>query len=411
MKLSNSFYVGINITISLLSFFRSYIFLKQMNLYELGLVGLFQTILLLITLCQIGILNGSYRAFVSSSDSDRQTINNFTFTFFFGLTLVSSLIGIIVAFTYDTVILPVLIGGIISGILSLGVNYLANCFLAEVRVSDVNKLNIVSNGLGFLSLILVIYDPILGLVSFIVQPLSFILFSFVLNPALIPNRLLFNRKILRYLLRLGFIPYLTALLAYLSQQIERWSIVSSLGIETFGKYYLALTYITLFALLPASINNLFFAKMVKAYSERNLDDFYKMFSKYKRLLLYYCIASILLTIFLAPEIVSYFFPQHIANLKYVYFVAPGLLAITIINPILVYFNAAIEFKALTKSYSGGVVVVAILVIAYYIGEIISLELIAVTDSIGNIVISILVFYYYRKSSKSKLIKKSTKSFI
>ena len=56
-------------------------------------------------------------------------------------------------------------------------------------------------------------------------------------------------------------------------QAERWSINGVLGVEALGSFYLVFLYVSLFQLVPNSVNSIFFPKGVKSYAEKRYDEF------------------------------------------------------------------------------------------------------------------------------------------
>lgn len=367
-----------------------------MGFYELGLLSVFQTLILLIGLSQVGILNGAYRAFSGSQKYYRKAINNFTFTFFLLLTIVSlTIVVTYFIFDFSDKALIALLGSL-AGIFSLMTNYLTNTLLSDSRIREINIINVVSNVLGFSSLALILYHPLLGILSFIIQPFFFVLMSLIVDRSLIPQKVHFSFSIFHFLLRLGFIPYLTSLFVYLNLQIERWTIVFFLGIEAFGHFYLAVAYAALFALFPNSVNSLYFPRMVRANSENKSEEFNRLLKQYSYILLIYCGLAAVATFWLSPWIIGIFFPAHLENLRYVFYILPGLTFITLAGPFIVYFNASLNLKPLLIAYASSTIVIAIIMLILYIGEIINLKTIAVADSIGNSIIAVLAIFTFFK---------------
>lgn len=383
-----------------MGFIRSFLFLKNMNLYELGTVSIFQTIILFFGLSQIGILNGAYRAFSGTKKYYRSTINDFTFSFFLILSFLTALALLVTFAISDVGHALILAGAAIAGVLSLMVNHLNNILLADSKIKEVNIINIVSNLLGYSSLILIVYHPLYGLISFIIHPLSFVVLTFIFDRAAIPRRFFVSKSMLRLLLRLGFIPYLTALFLYLNLQVERWAVVFSLGVETFGRLYLAIAFTSLFALFPNSVNSLYFPRMVRAYAENSIAEFNRLFKQYSYILSAYCAAAILATALLAHFVVGLFFPQHLENIVYVYYMLPGLVLITIANPYIIYFNASLNMRPLLLGYGLSTAFMIFCMTTLYFTNTITLKSIAITDSLANSVIFLLMLYLYFKHVRS-----------
>lgn len=403
-------FVSLNISISFFGFLRSYIFLKHLDFYELGLVSIFQTMILMVGMVQIGILNGSYRAFSGHEKKHRETLNNFVFTFFLWTIIGTLGLTSLYSFVFFADQLTFFLLGTIAGNFSLIATYAMNTLLADQKIREVNIINIISNFLGYSSLALVYIEPIWGLASFIIQPLLFSCLALYLHKPLIPSRLSLSSAAFKYLLRLGFIPYLTSLFLYVNLQAERWTIVFSLGIEEFGHFYLAIAYASLFALFPTSINNLYFPRMVRANSQNQLGEFDRLLKNYTTIQLAYCVGAVLLTAGLAPKIIEFVFPQHLGNLRYVFYILPGLVAINMANPLLVYFNALIKLRPLLISYGVGTLCMIFILAGLYYLDAIFLTNIAIADSIVNTVIALaicLFYFVYRQKNKSGNLSRSS----
>ena len=403
-------FVALNITISVLGFLRSYVLLKYLNFYELGLISIFQTIILLVGMLQIGVLNGSYRAYSGTDNTYSNVLNNFSFTFFLflgGFTVIILAFYRLIGFSLES---SILLLGTVAGVLSLIATYLNNTLLAKQKITEVNLINSISHFLGFASLILVLYKPIFALASFIIQPLMYIALTFIFNRSLVPNRLLFSFKILKYLLALGFVPYITALFTYLNLQIERWTIVFSMGVEEFGHFYLAIAFASLFALFPTSVNNLYFPRIVRANSEKNVTEFNLLLKRYSLILFFYCLSASILTVSAAAPLIEIAFPQHLSNLPYVYYILPGVLAMTLVSPCIIYFNALLIFKPLWISYFLGTIAIIVMLAWLSLSSSISLTSIAITDSMGNAVIgTLIILFFFVKRRKKHLTAVSTTS--
>lgn len=412
-RLARATFVVLNVSLSLMSFVRSYLLLRYLDFYELGLISIFQTVILLIGMIQFGVLNGSYRAYSGADLKHPEKINNFTFTFFILIGGITTIF--FCAYTWYTEALErnILLLGTVAGVLSLIATYLNNTLLARQRIAQVNYINFISNAIAYLSLVLIIYNPILALISFILQPLLYIILAFFLDRSLIPRRLVFSLSILKYLLLLGFVPYLVSLFAYLNLQIERWTIVLSNGVDQFGHYYLAIAFVTLFGLFPASLNNLYFPRIVRASTEKASSEFTLLLKRYTYILVAYCIGTSLLTIVAAPPLVSMLFPQHTINLPYVYNILPGAVAIILVNPCVVYFNSLLVFRPLWISYACGTLTIVVIISALLLMKAVSLQSVSITNSAANLVIAVMILIFYflnrnsRQSEKGHLLEAKT----
>ena len=78
---SNTLYVLINIYVSAMGFIRSIVFMKNLNMSDLGIISLVQTVMLFLGLFQIGLLNGGYRIFALNKTEQQTEINNLLFSY------------------------------------------------------------------------------------------------------------------------------------------------------------------------------------------------------------------------------------------------------------------------------------------------------------------------------------------
>lgn len=79
---SSSLFIIINLFISAINFFRSMVFMRVLDMRELGIISLIQTCIMFIGLFQFGFLNGGYRVLAYQKTSDQTKINNILFSLF-----------------------------------------------------------------------------------------------------------------------------------------------------------------------------------------------------------------------------------------------------------------------------------------------------------------------------------------
>ena len=75
-----------NIFVSSVGFIRSFLFMRWLDNNELGIISLVQTVMLFLSLFQIGLVNGGYRIFALDKAEQQLDINNVLFSYFALLT-------------------------------------------------------------------------------------------------------------------------------------------------------------------------------------------------------------------------------------------------------------------------------------------------------------------------------------
>jgi O-antigen/teichoic acid export membrane protein len=210
---------------------------------------------------------------------------------------------------------------------------------------------------------------------------------FIESKKLIPKSLYFNIDNIKWILSFGFIPYLSGVFSYANIQVERWSITYWLGTEQMGKFYLPIAFAAVYALVPTSLNNLFFPKAMQYFNEKQYAAFFKYIQSYFLILLIYACMAALLTLSLSEYVIAYFFPKHLENVKYVFMVLPGLSAITLIAPIGLVFNASLVLKPMLWAYFTSTIVLIIGVGGILFFKFYSLSYFAILNSTVNIYIS------------------------
>ena len=238
-----------------------------------------------------------------------------------------------------------LILAVVFGIFTLVNNWLHNALIGEQKLSEVNRINIVSNGVALIILPLAFIWGFSGaLVVLVIQPLLFVTLCLWRNKELRPTGFFFKIEYLRYILSFGFIPFLGGIFVALYLQVERWSITDVLGVEALGAFYLVFLYVSLYQLVPTSINAIFFPKGVKSYSDGDFNRFKNILRYYYLVLIGYGALIAVITFTLLEPIVSVVFPNHLPGVLFVYIILPGLIMQSLSEPIGLVLNASVILK-------------------------------------------------------------------
>ena len=317
---ANYYYILVNIGLSAFSFVRSFVFMRVLDLKELGVISLVQTIFMFIGLLQMGLLNGGYRIISLGKKEEMERTNNTIYSY---LAILLPL-GILFCFLSSIfnwikdLDLTLLIISVVFGIFTLLNNWYHNMLIGEQKLSEVNIANIISYTLSILLLPLAFAIGFWGGMSVImIQPLAFVGVGMLRNKELRPTGFDFDLKYVKYILSFGFIPFLGGIFAAVYTQVERWSITDVLSVEALGGFYLVFLYVSLYQLVPTSINAIFFPKGVKSYSEGKYEEF-------KRYLKYYYLVLI--------------------GYGVVYYILPGLILQSMCEPIGLILNSAVILK-------------------------------------------------------------------
>ena len=173
-------YVIVNILVSALGFIKSFIFMKFLGLYELGLLTIIQTIMLSIGLLQFGFLNGGFRIFSIGKSKETEQINNQIFTYIAALSLILLIVWIIILPFNIEFPKYLILTGIIIGVISLIYNWLINTLIAKQLFSKLNRFNVISVLVSILAIPMVYYFKVFGaIIVLLIQPGFFILLCLI----------------------------------------------------------------------------------------------------------------------------------------------------------------------------------------------------------------------------------------
>ena len=363
-------YILINLFGSFVGFIRSYYIMKYLDFVELGLISLFQTVVMVISLFQFGLIYGGYRIYCQKDSSMNDKVNNNIHSFL--LLLSATMIPVIIILKYYDIVpgpWELSIIGVTIGLFYVVKNWINNIFIA---MGDFKALNIITLLSSLLGLVLVFLIPFwsywASLISICVVPISFVAIAYFKYPRLIPKSLKIEISTLKYILSFGFIPFLAGIFGMFTTQIETWSITGIMGIDSLGRYYLPMIFSALFLLVPSSINSLFFPKCVKDFTEGNKVEFWKTIKKYTLTLILYSFIVTFLTLYLLEPIINYILPKHLIGVKYVYIILPGLIFKLLAEPIWLIFNSAVTLKPIfwANIFSVFFTILGVIILYYYL---------------------------------------------
>lgn len=354
---SSSLFIIINLFTSAINFIRSMIFMRVMDMRELGIISLIQTCIMFIGLLQFGFLSGGYRVFAYKKTSDQTKVNNILFSLFGVIALALLLIWIILSVLDIELLISreYLILTFIAGLFTLISTWLTNTMTVKKMIKDINIRNLIS---GIISIALIplvyIYGIMGGIISIMMQPIVFVVLALLMHKSLRPDSICFDRKEIKYILSLGFVPFMIGIFTIVNIQIERWSIAYILNVEELGNFYLVFIFSSLFVLVPTSINYLFLPNIIYSYENGLMAEFRRHVRNYTLVLMGYGICVVLAVLTSLQPLVDILFPSHSGNTHYVFLLIPGLMSQLLYYSISSILNAWKNFTPLLMSGLVGV---------------------------------------------------------
>ena len=391
-------FVLINTLTAGLGFIRSFAFMKFLGFEELGLITMVNTTASLLSLFQIGLINGGYRIIALGHEKVIEKTNNNILSFLivisggvFAITSILIFLGIIK--DYTTALISISIG-----VLLLFNNWFTNRLIGSGKLQKLNYANSVSAIISLLCLVLVYYFGfVCALICLFAQPLFFMFLS--IDKTFKFTKFEIEISHLRYILSFGFIPFLSGIFFLVYSQIERWGISFLLGNEELGKMYLFFIILTLWILIPNSIGNIFFPKAIKYYDIGDKPSFNKtIYNNIKIIVAYNIIGSLLLFTLLTP-LVRLFFPNHLPYVYLVFLSVIGLFFRTLTDPFSLFFNSIVKLNYIFWSELISLFLYCISLLLFYVGNYICLETFIICFNIyffSRCLVSLFFYFKIRK---------------
>ncbi len=396
-------FVVLNVAVNILLIGRSYVTMQVLDYRALGLAALLQSIVLLVSTLQLGFLNGGFRLICAAEGEEAARINNLIYTSFTLIALVSLVAaGIGLAFVNGPATVLVALLGVVGGVLTLVRTWMTNTLIAAGRLRRLNGINFWSSLGALVPLLFIPVDPLVAcLVAVIGQPAAFVLAVAIYEPRQLPTRLLWPSALVRHVLRAGFMLFLSGLLVQLSFQFERWYVTAALGIPALGHLYLAFLFITLFQMVPTSLDQLFLPQIIRAHQDRG--DPSHAIRQYLIVALVYCALVTLVLVALAEPLTRLTLPRYVPDLPYVYLVAPGLILFTLSSPFAMIYNVTMRFRFYFAAFGGAMVLTAAgLYGSWALGQRLGLESVMLLRSgVYAFTAVVLVIGYWRLSHNAR----------
>jgi O-antigen/teichoic acid export membrane protein len=395
-------YVVANILITCLTFSRNLVFMRRLGLEDLGQVALAQTLVMLVSFLQFGLINGGYRIYASRNRQENEKVNNIIFTYIMAIALL--MILVIMAGGHASVRIGVrsetLYFGFATGLATLASTWLNNCLIADGELGLSNRINIAAAGLSLGLVILPGTAKIdFALWSLFLQPFSMVSMTLVAHKLARPTGVRFSTQTLKQILSLGVIPFIAGIMALLNFQVERWSITSVMGPEYLGRFYLVIIYHTVFTMVPASLLNIYYPNAIREYEEKHYSGFRTILKKHSISLLQYIVLAIVCTGLLMKVTIAAILPKFAGATHLVYLALPGLIVLTLSDVIALYYNSIKKLSPLLYYGFSGLVLYIVFLGMLRAMNAFSLESVVIARSIAAIISgSILFLLYYNDGS-------------
>lgn len=380
----NTLFIIVNLFVHAINFLRSFVFMRVLDLADLGMISLIQTCIMFIGFMHFGFFQGGYRIIAYKHDESDQ-VNNIVFSFLgclgallFTFALVFPITGIDFIIGNQYLLLSV-----IAGIFTLATTWLTNSMTVKKMIPEINQI-LATSGIVSIALIALVFvwGIFGGILSIMMQPVVFVTLALLRCRELRPTALCFSKKVVKSIMQLGFVPFCVGIFSILNIQIERWSIAYLLNVEDLGRFYLVFVFSSLLVLIPTSTNYLFFPKIISAYEHGQLHEFNRQSSNYTLVLAAYGVVTLLVTLTMFQPIVDVLFPIHSENAKYVYMLLPGFMCNLLYYSVSSILNAWRDFKPLLLSGSIGIVATVVIIIVTAKVGIFSLSTMAVIKNIS-----------------------------
>ena len=360
-------FIVITFLVSVIGLCKSFIVLKTLDLEALGLVTLSQTVVITISLLQLGTVTGGYRLFSYKKEFGRKAVNSAVLVFFILLSilLITGSFFVKLLFQPEIDTLLILFFTVI-GIISLYANWV-NCKILGIKnIALLNKAQLVSALVSFVVTGFAFYFGLWAVfLGIILQPIILILVIYIADPSLRPvYHFKSFKKIILKVISLGFIPSLTTALNYFNSQMGRWVITISLGTIILGKTFLVSLFISMVSVFPGAVSNLFFPSIIEKFEKNLKDELIESLKRQFLVLFVYFSGVTVFTLLLSKVLVAYFFPDHLDSVYLIYAIIPSVIFLNLSGPAIIFFNAAKKFYQILVGSILSVFVYIILLMVY-----------------------------------------------
>ena len=360
---SRSAFVAIGLAVNLLVMGRGVALMLALGYADLGFVALVQAAITFIAMMHFGLLNGGYRLLCHAGPRTRQRIIDLAYTGFAGISGSLILIGLVVGvITNDPAVRHIAAFSILGGVATLMRSWLMNEMVAGQRLRSANIINATSTLASLAALLLLIPQEtiappaLIAVGAIVVQPVAFVALALVSGAALRPQSLRVSTLLSKHVIKAGFLLFAAGLALQLIPLIERAYVSQTLGLEALGRLYLAILFVTLFQMAPNLIQQVFLAPVVELSRKREAAAIQRELRQLLLVCSAYCAAAALALWLLAEPILTLLLPDYVADLRWVYLLAPGLIVFALCAPFTLSFNVMIDYRWYLIAYASGALI-------------------------------------------------------
>jgi len=380
--------------------------MSYLDLASVGQIAFMQTIIMLVGFIQIGLINGGYRIYASGKPN-KNKVNDVVLIYLGGLFVLATLL--LLSFksywSYLDIEFDVALIGMIAGFFTLFSTWFSNTLIANQKLIMSSLINLSAALVSFfLVFVFIKYDLYILLIAIAAQPLIILISALVLNPNLRLRSLRFDLKIFKNIFALGITPFIVGLFLLAIYQVERWTIVGQLGSESIGRYYLVLIFTSIFTLLPASLNNLYYPRLILAFEGQEKILCQSILKRYFFELIIYLLMAVLTTLLFMPFFIEKFLPNYLETLDLVLISLPGLTFLVLSDVATLFFLAANQLKHIFYSGIAMFFIYVSLIFMFISTDLFSLHAVTYIRSFAffaGFSLLFLQFFYISKSSRYK----------
>ncbi|WP_298470656.1 hypothetical protein [uncultured Erythrobacter sp.] len=408
MMNSRSAYVAIGLGVNVLMLVRGVAMMTALGYADLGLIALVQAAILFSGMLHFGLLNGGYRLLCHAGPKYKQRIIDLAYTGFAIIAGIIALVALAASIWLDSSLYRLIAAlTALGGICSLLRAWMMNEMVAAGRLKAANLINGASM-LVSLAVVALLFvngvnaDPaLIAVASIAIQPVLFATLSLASGAVLRPKGLRYSKRLGGVVFRAGFTLFLTSIAIQFNSLIERTYVSSELGLEPLGRLYLAFLFLTLFQMAPNLVQQVFLPGIVRHWKAGEASATSRELRNLLGITLGYCTAAALALWLLAEPLLGLVLPKYVPDLRWVYLLAPGLIAFALSAPFALTYNVVIDYTWYIVAYGAGVVATLLTFGgALLVGETFSLDgVIILRSGIYALMAVLLVIGWWRLSRR------------
>ncbi len=364
-------FVVVGLMVNALALGRGVVLMLALDYAELGFVALVQAAITFIGMLHFGLLNGGYRLLCHAGPRTRQRIIDLAYTSFATIAGALTLAALaVLVFEDQSALRQISAFALVGGVATLMRSWIMNELVARGSLGSANILNAVSMiaslaALAPLALEPLAWDPlplsraVIAMAAIIAQPILFVSLALISGAAQRPRRLRASRRLARIVLGSGFIMFASGLGVQCIAVMERAYVSRALGLEALGHLYLAILFVTVFQIAPTLIQQVFLPVVVKLWRMGDAGAIQRELRLMLGVMIAYCAVAALALWSVAQPLVTLALPGHACDLRWVYWVAPGLMTYALAAPFSLLFNVVIDYRWYGVAAAMGVSVTAL----------------------------------------------------